>query len=203
MRTSLLTFLPILCFVHCETVEKNIGAVADASSISNDGSGRQDALDAGSKPDGVAARVSPCASYGDLNDDGYVTEQDLTIMKELSIGTQPNEMQKTRVDLNGNGTVADAGDLVLLQRFVIGEINTFPVCRKPPCASYGDLNDDGYVTEEDLAIMKELSVGVPPSAMQKIRADLNGNGTAADVGDLVLMKRFVIGEISTFSALCP
>ena len=76
-----------------------------------------------------AASLPPCDSYGDLDDDGYITDNDLSLFKQLSIGDlTPTEEQEKRADLNGNGEAGDAGDLVLIKSYVLGEIDTFPIC---------------------------------------------------------------------------
>ncbi len=70
-----------------------------------------------------------------------------------------------------------------------------PAHKTPPCGSLGDLNNDGFVTTDDENILKKMSIGeITPTD----RSDLNGNGQLADAGDLVLMKRFLLGEITTF-----
>ncbi len=76
-----------------------------------------------------AHKTPPCGSLGDLNNDGFITTDDENILKKMSIG----EITPTdRSDLNGNGQLADAGDLVLMKRFLLGEITTFPRCSTVP-----------------------------------------------------------------------
>jgi len=79
--------------------------------------------------DDISIRASPCASYGDLDDDGYVTYADRDLMLLYSVGDGNfTDEQKSRADLDGNGQSGDAVDVNLIVQFVAGDINKFPVC---------------------------------------------------------------------------
>ncbi len=71
-------------------------------------------------------RTPPCGNYGDIDGDGYVTQADLELGFKI-IGTDLTEDQLKRFDVNGNGR-PDYNDLVLIGKYVRGEISTFPVC---------------------------------------------------------------------------
>jgi len=84
-------------------------------------------------------REPPCDFYGDLNDDGYVTEiDDLLLYKYLREGwervvgyTPLTESEfKRRADVNGDGVV-DRDDEKLIQMYIDGVIDTFPICPPP------------------------------------------------------------------------
>ena len=70
--------------------------------------------------------------------------------------------------------------------------------RPPPCGNYGDVNDDGYVTEADAVMVDKAIVGlITLTPEQLIRADLNVNGRA-DTGDSLIIRQYATGVIDTF-----
>lgn len=68
-------------------------------------------------------KQSPCGNYGDLNNDGVVSSKDLDYFE---FGSVENNDQK-RGDLDNNGVV-DYKDKNILQSFLNGSIESFPVC---------------------------------------------------------------------------
>ena len=76
------------------------------------------------------ARPPPCDNYGDVDDDGYVTQTDADWILEYRVGLRnfTNE-QKRRADVNINGKI-DTGDVTLIQQYADGLIDTFPICSK-------------------------------------------------------------------------
>jgi len=73
-------------------------------------------------------RTSPCASYGDVNSDGYVNKVDSDLILQIAAGViAPTESQKKNADVSGNGTVS-AYDSGLVLQYIDGQTNTFPVC---------------------------------------------------------------------------
>ncbi len=74
-------------------------------------------------------KYPPCASYGDLDDDGYVTYADRDLMLLHSVGDGDfTDEQVSRADLDGNGQSGDAVDVNLIAQFVAGDVSIFPVC---------------------------------------------------------------------------
>ena len=144
--------------------------------------------------------LPPCGYFGDLDSDGFVTSADRDLMLLHSVGDGDfTDEQKSRADLDGNGQSGDAVDVNLIVQFVGGDIRTFPACRAPPCASYGDLDDDGYVTYADRDLMLLFSVGdVDFTDEQKSRANLDGNEQSGDAVDVNLIVQFVAGDVSIF-----
>ena len=70
--------------------------------------------------------------------------------------------------------------------------------RPPPCGNYGDVNDDGYVTEADAVMVDNDITGlITLTPEQLIRADLNVNGRA-DTGDSLIIRQYATGVIDTF-----
>jgi len=63
-----------------------------------------------------------------------------------------------------------------------------------PCASYGDLDNDGYVTTIDRDMMVSYLVGdITFTAEQLLRSDLDVNGQSGDAVDINLINQYVVG----------
>jgi len=72
---------------------------------------------------------SPCADYGDVDGDGYVTEEDAILIAQHRVGNIVlNEEQLRRADVTGDGRVT-MEDSMIINQYVIDLIDTFPVCR--------------------------------------------------------------------------
>lgn len=77
-----------------------------------------------------------------------------------------------------------------------------PYGKKPPCGNYGDVNQDGVVTNADAALVRLIVNGkVSPTAEQRVRADVNGKGGITSV-DALYIRRYVSGVDKTFP-VCP
>lgn len=86
-----------------------------------------------------AKRTPPCGSYGDLDNDGYVTEADANMIASYTVGNitlTPEQLK--RADVDGNGTV-DMGDAMRIAQYVAGTIDTFPICEAPPVEAKGKI----------------------------------------------------------------
>jgi len=74
---------------------------------------------------------------------------------------------------------------------------------KPPCGNYGDVDLDSYVTFADTDIIAKYAAGsLKPTAEQRLRADVNGDG-AVDMSDSLLMARYVSKLDTTFPVCTP
>lgn len=80
----------------------------------------------------ILYRTPPCDSYGDVNDDGFVTVKDLQITMD-HIGNKTWKNWK-RADVNDNNKV-DYDDAVMINRYTNWKITTFPVCNKTTTTS--------------------------------------------------------------------
>ncbi len=69
----------------------------------------------------------PCGQYGDLNNDGYVTKEDVTEISNCVLGKISADFCKARGDVNGDGNV-NVLDITVLNRYIGGLDSTFPVC---------------------------------------------------------------------------
>jgi len=63
--------------------------------------------------------------YGDINDDGLIDCFDVVVLRKI-LTSQTSFQEDEKADLNGNGIV-DGNDLYLLQLYVLGSINEFPI----------------------------------------------------------------------------
>ena len=63
--------------------------------------------------------------YGDINNDGNIDSFDVIAIRRLLNSGNTSETYKS-ADLNGNNIV-DAVDMYLLQSYVIGKIDSFPI----------------------------------------------------------------------------
>ncbi len=92
--------------------------------------------------------------FGDLNSDNYVDSLDYAKMKMIFLGTtDPSTVNMKAADLNGDGEV-NSLDLVIMGKFITGDIKTFPVKTNYPSTGdnssiYPFLNDTFQITLEE------------------------------------------------------
>ena len=78
-------------------------------------------------------KVPPCGNYGDVDGDGYVTENDVNLIIEYAISGWPVESPLTesefveRADVNDDGVV-NIGDATVVLNYLLGALTSFPVC---------------------------------------------------------------------------
>ena len=88
--------------------------------------------DINSKCPPVGLRPPPCGNYGDVDNDGYVTDTDADWIMEYVVELREfTADQKIRADVGGDGVV-DINDARAIGRYAGGIIDTFPVCEPPP-----------------------------------------------------------------------
>jgi len=148
----------------------------------------------------IKGKSIPCDSYGDVNGDGVVTNDDANLISNYVIGnTTFTSEQKLRADVDQNGTVTSV-DAMFISQYVEGTRTTFPACsKKPPCSSYGDVNGNGYVNLVDTDLISNYVVGkVTLTSEEKLRADVNGDGNVTSV-DSMLIAQYITGTRDTFS----
>ena len=143
----------------------------------------------------------PCGKYGDINGDGKITFSDV---EEANKKINDSNVDLTVFDVNGNGA-ADFDDIVLISDYLGDKISTFKVCQNEaakkvsPCPPMGDVNQDGYITEEDYILISKCVTGNCAPNMNRKNADLNNNGQI-DIGDASNMSYFLEGKVNTFNA---
>ena len=142
-------------------------------------------------------KTPPCGSYGDINQDNYLTSEDATLISEYIVGniTFSNE-QKLRADVNNDGKI-DVFDSMFISQYVTGTRDSLPCCGKtPPCGSYGDITADGYVTQEDITDCQKCIAGTLSGAICDL-CDVDGSGSI-NVLDTTKIERYIGGIDSTF-----
>jgi len=76
-------------------------------------------------------RTPPCGNYGDVDGDGYVTQNDVQMVIDHIVGSATlTPEQFARADVNGDGNVEGA-DSHIIQQYVENVIDTFPICNEP------------------------------------------------------------------------
>ena len=113
-------------------------------------------------------RAPPCfvngdpeQGYGDVDGDGYVTDADAQLIAEYTIDTATlTPAQLIRADVRGTGVV-DSSDMLVIQQYVAGLIDTFPVCIVPA---------EGELVEVD------IPASVPHGASYDVTAKAHNKG---------------------------
>lgn len=72
-------------------------------------------------------KAPPCENYGDLDGDGYITENDVKLAWQIY---DSNEYDP-KADVDGDGMIS-IWDVVAIKQYLQGDINDFPVCKLPP-----------------------------------------------------------------------
>ncbi|HEX9061606.1 MAG TPA: dockerin type I domain-containing protein [Clostridia bacterium] len=155
--------------------------------------------------------------YGDVNRDGTITIEDLNALKNfllnpsaLEPGTFLTDSQKIAADVDGNENV-DAIDLSVITAFTQGTISQFPA-GKAKLITYGDVNGDGFVTQEDYTMvnnnldsssgeMKLTSLGQRIAAEVTGGAEIGGyyNGCSKiSIGDALCIRDYLSGKQQSF-----
>jgi len=74
-------------------------------------------------------RRPPCGNYGDVDGDGWVTDTDVQMVADYLSGiiTLTDE-QRMRADVQYGQGLVDHWSLMVIQSYVAGTVDTFPVC---------------------------------------------------------------------------
>jgi len=98
-----------------------------------------------------------------------------------------------------NKALAVVGVIGALAAFLLLRRSAEAGPRRAAIDGMGDLNDDGYVSYEDIDIIKLYIFGYPVADISPLseeeflrRADMNGDGLI-DAGDITAMKNFIYG----------
>jgi len=115
-------------------------------------------------------KKSPCNDLGDLNEDGFISEDDLNY---FDFGAVENNLQK-RGDLNGDDKVENE-DKNILNSFLLGKINSFEACLLSSVIKTGFAPK---ISSKDFSIVQD-------KGKTEVKLSLNLD-ISADMGDVYL-----------------
>ena len=126
--------------------------------------------------------------YGDVNEDGEITEEDATLLSNyLNNNTKISDQALKNADVNGDGKV-NIIDLGLLQMYIANPDNYknsqnislpyIPIDKSYYTIQYGDVNLDGEVDTFDVTESSNYYLDSTSSlkGQQLLNADVNGDG---------------------------
>ena len=109
------------------------------------------------------------------------------------IGLETNEYAEVSAQIDYNNKIIESNEANNVLTKYIGTQSV----RKPiPCGKIGDLDLDGYISDEDADIISNYLVG-NISSIDTTIADVNGDGKVS-VADALYVKQYLNGQISTF-----
>ena len=134
--------------------------------------------------------------YGDINEDGKVNVQDRVMFTRYLDGTFNivlNYQQLKNVDVTGDGKV-NMTDWLLLSRYLAHwneYSDTLPDYPITNYTYYGDVNEDGEITEEDSTLLSNyLNNNTKISDQALKNSDVNGDGKV-NIIDLGLLQMYI------------
>ncbi len=160
----------------------------------------------GSNKCNLGNEPGPCYPWGDVNNDGKVTNKDSDAIIMYLQGITPPVFFKDRADVDASGSITLV-DAARIRQYIGGDPITFPVCpsktsAKGPCPPLGDANGDGVVNGLDIYAITLSQHGQPPAVFFKDRADVNHDG-AVFSADAEIIRQFLDGKIKTFPGCTP
>lgn len=133
------------------------------------------------------------AVIGDVTLDGNIDIDDsIKINSYLNRNTTLTGQQLKNADVNADGRV-DGTDTFLLSNLYLGNIeNTLPTEPINYYTLYGDINEDGTITQDDINLLNEHLLGTSLLITEQSikNADVNGDGTI-DVFDKYILSKMI------------
>lgn len=111
------------------------------------------------------------------------------------IGLKPDEFAEVSAQVDFNNKVKESNKA---NNTLNKSIGIQQGKRPAPCGNIGDFNIDRYITEKDAEEIANYLVGNIPY-LDEEQADVNNDGKI-DAGDILHIKQYIAGEISTFNA---
>ena len=138
--------------------------------------------------------ITDYAFYGDIDEDGTLDSVDIQLLYTLiQNGKTFTNQQLKNADVNGDGKVNKI-DYILLNSFITNESkypDTLPYYPIKDYILYGDVNEDGEITEEDSTLLYNyLDTGIRKSDQALKNSDVNGDGKV-NIIDLGLLQMYV------------
>jgi hypothetical protein len=124
---------------------------------------------------------TPSGQRGDVNDDGVVDCKDYYLLQQMYLNaTTAND----KADVDGDKAKAKLSDLQALLKILSSKGY---ICISMP----GDVNGDGIVDCKDMDELLQMSLGHKPV---NNAADVNQDGSKADIGDLNTLTKILLGK---------
>lgn len=154
-------------------------------------------------------RPIACQNFGDIDGDGKVSEFDNADLRRIILGMgsyTPDQIN--RADVNSTpsttGSTVTAADMVLMNYYVYGFIDTITACTTPQplaCDDLGDITGDGSLTLNDAVGVKRMALNLSTTYTddQKTRANVAG-GTGVDLADYDAINAYVKDQIQSLPA---
>lgn len=137
------------------------------------------------------------AVIGDISLDGRINTKDVSIINRYLAGkTTLTEQQLKNADVNADGKVDETDKLLLISFCYELLPNTLPTEPINYYTLYGDINEDGTITQDDLNLLNEhISKTSLLTTEQSIKnADVNGDGTIKALDMSILSKMIERGD---------
>lgn len=133
------------------------------------------------------------AAIGDISLDGKISMMDVGRINSYLAGkTTLTEQRLKNADVNADGKVDETDKLLLISFCQELLPNTLPTEPINYYTLYGDINEDGTITQDDINLLSEHLVGTSLlTTEQSIKnADINGDGTI-DVFDKYILSKMI------------
>ncbi len=137
------------------------------------------------------------AVIGDISLDGRISMMDVTRINSYLAGkTTLTEQQLKNADVNADGKVDETDKLLLISFCQELRPNTLPTEPINYYILYGDINEDGTITQDDYNLLeKHVSKTSLLTTEQSIKnADVNGDGTINALDMSILSKMIERGD---------
>lgn len=151
------------------------------------------------KPIGGEIEKNKDIIYGDVNEDGYVTTTDATLVTRWAGGNTATPLKNIlAADVNGDAYITTTDATLITRRAGGNPSAVFSIETKVGLIvrPKGDINGDGIITVEDAMVLMQMLSGLipmPDDPIFRAIADVNGDGII-DSADADLILRMVSGD---------
>jgi hypothetical protein len=151
------------------------------------------------KPIGGGIEKNKNIIYGDVNEDGYVTTTDATLVTRWAGGNTAAPLRNIlAADVNGDAYITTTDATLITRRAGGNPAAVFSIETKVGLIIRlkGDINGDGMVSVEDAMMLMQMlagSIPMPNDPIFRAIADVNGDGVI-DSADADLIIRMVVDD---------